>query len=154
MRATTAVVFTALALAGCAVGAQNTGSVAAPAAPTVKPASAVDNARGTSAVPEVDLGEVGTLFDDRDDLVGASSTVVESWSAVDENTVAVHFVTGTPQCYGAHAEVHETDRAVTVSLVTGALPEAADKMCILVAVFGRLEVPLNAPLGDRQIVNG
>ena len=78
----------------------------------------------------------------------------ESWSEVDDHTVAVHFVTGTPECYGAYATVEETDTTVIVTLRTGALPEAADKMCILVAVFGSLDVPLSRPLGDRHVVNG
>ena len=48
----------------------------------------------------------------------------------------------------------ETDTTVTISLRTGTLPEAADKMCILVAVFGTLEVQLQGPLGNRQVING
>ena len=69
------------------------------------------------------------------------------------NPIAIHFVTGTPECYGAHAEVTETDTEVVIGLRTGTLPEAADKACIMVAVYGTMQMTLQAPLGDRDIVN-
>ena len=125
MRVLTLAVLACLAVAGCSVGAQTTGPVAAPNPMAANEASPADWSLGTPVPDEVD-----------------------------DHTVAVHFVTGTPECYGAYATVEETDTTVIVTLRTGALPEAADKMCILVAVFGSLDVPLSRPLGDRHVVNG
>lgn len=154
MRVLTLAVLACLAVAGCSVGAQTTGPVAAPNPMAANEASPADWSLGTPVPDEVDDSEMGTEFDSRTDIVGATATMFESWSEVDDHTVAVHFVTGTPECYGAYATVEETDTTVIVTLRTGALPEAADKMCILVAVFGSLDVPLSRPLGDRHVLNG
>lgn len=102
---------------------------------------------------EVPVGEVGTMFESTPGLVRAAPTPFESWSQVSPNTIAIHFVTGTPECYGAEAQVTETDTEVVVALRTGTLPEAADKACIMVAVYGTMQMTLQSPLGDRAIVN-
>ena len=47
----------------------------------------------------------------------------------------------------------ETEQTVTVDLQSGTLPEAAGRACIMIALFGTLEVPLQAPLGDRQVLS-
>ena len=65
----------------------------------------------------------------------------------------VHFTTGTPECYGVHATVAETAETVTVELREGTLPGAVRRACIMIAVSGTLEVPLQGPLGDRQVVS-
>jgi hypothetical protein len=67
--------------------------------------------------------------------------------------VAVHFTTGTPECYGVHATVTETPDAVSIELHSGTRPEAAERACIMIAVSGTLDVPLNAPLGTRQVLS-
>lgn len=116
----------------------------------------VDTARTSSAPPppeEVPVGDVGTMFVSTPGLVRAMPTPFESWSHISPNTIAIHFVTGTPECYGADAQVTETDTEVIIALRTGTLPEAADKACIMVAVFGTMQMTLQSPLGDRKIVN-
>lgn len=115
-----------------------------------------DTVQTSSSPPppeEVPVGDVGTMFVSTPDLVRAMPTPFESWSHISPNTIAIHFVTGTPECYGAHAEVTETDTEVVIGLRTGTLPEAADKACIMVAVYGTMQMTLQAPLGDRDIVN-
>ncbi|OYD71759.1 hypothetical protein [Rhodococcus sp. OK302] len=154
MRVIVLAVLATLALAGCSFGTQSTGTPALPKVLAAQGAVPADWGRGPPVPTQVDDSDIGTVFADRADIVGASDTMFESWSEVDETTVAVHFVTGTPECYGAHASVEETDSTVTVTLQTGALPEAANRMCILVAVFGSLDVHLSSPLGDRQVVSG
>lgn len=115
-----------------------------------------DTMHSPSAPPvpvEVPVGEVGTMFESTTGLVRAAPTPFESWSQISPNTIAIHFVTGTPECYGAEVEVTESDTEVVVALRTGTLPEAADKACIMVAVYGTMQMTLQSPLGDRAIVN-
>ena len=47
----------------------------------------------------------------------------------------------------------ETGDTVTVDLQGGMLPGAVNRTCIMIALFGTLEVPLQAPLGDRQVLS-
>ncbi|MGV0792020.1 hypothetical protein [Mycolicibacterium sp. XJ1819] len=97
----------------------------------------------------------GVAFTDHPALVDAHPMRAESYSKLghDDHAVAVHFTTGTPHCYGVHAEVQETPDTVTVELHSGTLPEAVGRACIAIAVVGTLEVPLQAPLGERRVVS-
>ncbi|TSD45950.1 hypothetical protein FFI94_007070 [Rhodococcus sp. KBS0724] len=154
MRVITLAVLAALALAGCTFAAGTNAGVGTPKVLAAQGAVPADWVRESPVPTEVDDTDIGTMFEDRPDIVGAAPTMFESWSEVDDTTVAVHFVTGTPECYGAYTTLDETDDAVVITLHTGALPEAADRMCVLVAVFGSLDVHLSRPLGDRLVING
>ena len=97
----------------------------------------------------------GVVFTDNPTIVDARPMPVESWSRVgDDRAVAVHFTTGTPACNGVHATTHETADAVTIDLKGGSLPASAGRMCIMLAVTGTLVVPLQSPLGERQVLSG
>ena len=99
-------------------------------------------------------GASGVAFTDNPSIVDAHPQPAESWSRVDDvRAVAVHFTTGTPHCYGVHADVVETAENVTIELRGGTLPEAVGRACIMIAVSGTLEVPLQSPLGDRQVLS-
>ena len=102
------------------------------------------------APPEVPPG--GVEFVDDPSIVNVHSTRVEGWSRTQrDDAVSVRFTSGTPECYGAHATAVETPESVTVDLTTGTRADAADRACIMIALFGALEVPLTAPLGDRRV---
>ena len=104
------------------------------------------------APPEVPPG--GVVFTDNPAIVDPHPIRVESWSrAADANAVAVNFTTGTDTCYGVHATVEETPDTVTVDLRSGTLPEAVNRACIMIALFGTLDVPLQSPLGDRHVLS-
>ena len=106
----------------------------------------------STAPPEAPPG--GVVFTDNPVIVDPHPMHIESWSrAVDDNAVSVNFTSGTDTCYGVHAAVHETPDTVTVDLQGGTLPEAVGRACIMIALFGTLEVPLEAPLGDRQVLS-
>lgn len=106
-----------------------------------------------TALPEVPAG--GRLvFTDSPDLVDPHPALIESWSrAATDNAMAVNFASGTPACSAVHATVQETQDTVTVDLQSGTLPQAVGRMCIMLAVFGTLDVPLQAPLGDRTVLS-
>ncbi len=106
----------------------------------------------STAPPEVPPG--GVVFIDNPTIVDSHPMQVESWSrAAADNAVNVNFTSGTDTCYGVHATVQETEQTVTVDLHGGTLPEATGRACIMIALFGTLEVPLQAPLGDRQVLS-
>ena len=105
-----------------------------------------------TAPPEAPSG--GVVFVDNPAIVGPHPMRVESWSrAAGDTAINVNFTSGTDTCYGVHAAVQETGQTVTVNLQGGTLPEAIDRACIMIALFGTLEVPLEAPLGDRMVLS-
>ena len=71
----------------------------------------------------------------------------------DPNAVLVHFYGGVQDCYGARATVVEqgADRVV-IRLETGSQPTAGDTACIDIAESQELQVALDGPVGDRQLV--
>ncbi|WP_006242406.1 hypothetical protein [Mycolicibacterium tusciae] len=107
----------------------------------------------TTVLPERQ-GPPGVAFVDNPTIVDARPMPAESFSRVPgDHAVAVHFTTGTPECYGVHAVVTETTQAVSVELLSGSRPEAVGRACIMIAVSGTLEVPLGGPLGGRQVLS-
>ena len=58
-----------------------------------------------------------------------------------------------PSASGYSASVRETTETVTVELHAGSPPEAVGRMYIMIAVFGTLDVPLQSPLGDREVLS-
>lgn len=133
----------AVALIGLAVAGCSSGTANGPAEPS---------SERPPAIQKVPADSFRTMFTPRSDIVRGHETPVESWSEVDPTTIALNFTTGTPECYGVDPVVTETDTTIEVSVRTGALPETADKMCVLIAVMGAVEVPLEAPIGDRIVV--
>jgi hypothetical protein len=92
-------------------------------------------------------------FTDNPSIVDSHPLPVESWRVVSDDVVALQFTTGTPECFGVHAIVHETPEAVAVELRSGTLPEAVVRTCIMIAVFGSPDVQLQEPLGDREVTS-
>lgn len=110
---------------------------------------------GSPPVPhQVAADQVGTSFTPGASLIMAQSTPFEAWTPLPGNRIAVHFVTGTPECYGADATVVETDESVIVTVRTGTLESAKNKSCIMIAVYGTMELQLAAPVGTRTVLNG
>ncbi|RDH74335.1 hypothetical protein DVS77_32040 [Mycolicibacterium moriokaense] len=104
------------------------------------------------APPEVPPG--GVVFTDNPSIVNPHPMRVESWSrSPNANAVNVNFTSGTDQCYGVTAQAQETAETVTVDLQGGMLPGPSNRACIMIALFGTLEVPLAAPLGDRRVLS-
>ncbi|EHI10691.1 hypothetical protein KEK_21809 [Mycolicibacterium thermoresistibile ATCC 19527] len=107
-------------------------------------------AQPVTSPPEVPADPARTVFTDNPHIVDPRPLTVESWTRTDDG-LAVHFTTGTPQCYGVHAHVVETPETVTVELWSGTLPEAVGRACIAIALLGTLDVPLREPVGVRQV---
>jgi hypothetical protein len=108
----------------------------------------------TIAPPEVPPGNPGVVFTNDPSIVDPHPMPVESWSRHGARDVlALHFTTGTPECYGVNATVQETAESVTVELRGGTRADAVGRACIMIALSGTLEVPLQSPVGDRRVVS-
>jgi hypothetical protein len=70
----------------------------------------------------------------------------------DPNAVLVRFYGGVQPCNGAHVSAVETDTTVTVTLEVGSNPTAGGQACIEIAEAQELQVVLDAPVGDRELV--
>jgi hypothetical protein len=132
-----------LAVAGCG-GADGDG--AQQKTTTSTSASRITPNEGTPA-------DAGRPFVADPTIVGAHPIPFTSWTRVADDRIAVNFQTGSPECYGVDASVTETDSTVTIELRSGTRADAAGRMCIMIAVFGTLEVQLKAPLGNRQVLS-
>lgn len=152
MRTLVAAALLALALTGCS---ENDSSAPAAAPAPTTPATATQSP--TVAAPSsVAMPDGSTPVTAEPDLVDAHPITFESYTVTGDagDRIAVHFDSGAPECFGADATVTETDAAVTIALRTGTVPAAVGKACTMQIVPATLEVPLAAPLGDRQVVSG
>ncbi|WUI72470.1 hypothetical protein OHQ90_38965 [Nocardia sp. NBC_00403] len=141
--AAAAVLLAVLAVAGCGgsddEGAQQKTTTATTSAPTTPTEQA--------------SGKSGNPFVADPTIVGAHPIPFTSWTRVADDRIAVNFQTGAPECYGVDATAKETDSTVTIELRSGTRADAVGRMCTMIAVFGTLEVPLQAPLGNRQVLS-
>jgi hypothetical protein len=88
-------------------------------------------------------------------LDGVVAVAIDSAELVAEDKLEVAFYNGILECYGVdRVEVLETDTEVTVSVFTGSLPLDGDVACIDIAQLQAVAVTLDAPLGDRRLIDG
>lgn len=148
LRGCTAILALGVVLAVSACGNDGAAGPEPGLSPTTAPAP-VD----TPTTPTEDPGaDPGHLFTADPSIVGAHPVPFTSWTKVAEDRIAIHFETGVPECYGVDATATEDDSTVTVELRSGTRADAVDKMCVMMAVFGTLEIQLDAPLGDRRVL--
>lgn len=105
-----------------------------------------------STPTEAPAESTGRPFTADPTIVGAHPIPFTSWTRLSGDKVAVNFETGSPECYGVDATAKETDRTVTIELRSGTRADAVGRICTMIAVFGTVEVPLKAPLGNRQVL--
>lgn len=81
----------------------------------------------------------------------------DSFTASDDGlTLTFSFYMGVETCYSLdQVQVDETDTTVTVTIFTGGNPDLEpDTACIEIAELRSVDVTLDAPLGDREVVDG
>jgi len=81
---------------------------------------------------------------------------IQSYEVPAPDRLQVRYATGLPECYGAldRAVVKEADHAVTLVLVARPPTGRADRPCPDIALVKETVVHLDAPLGDRRVVDG
>nr|WP_218681723.1 hypothetical protein [Rhodococcus qingshengii] len=144
-----------LAVTGCSASGSN-GNAPANAQPTSSTSVLRETAVEYPSPTLVPTPESNIVLTDSADLADAHPVSVTSYSLVDgaRDRIAVHFVSGTPECFGAHASVDETSSEVTVKVSGGTLPTAVGVACTMEVVDATLDLLLDAPLGDRTVRNG
>lgn len=106
-----------------------------------------------SGTNEPDLSGGWMPLQPRNDLTSEQSTNPEEIVVgPDGDTLLVRFWSGVEPCFGARVEVTEAADLIEVHLITGLPPGAEVTTCIAMAVAYEIEVPLRAPVGDRQIL--
>jgi hypothetical protein len=85
--------------------------------------------------------------------VNPTPSAIESFAAVDDDTVTLRFTMGVEDCYGLQKVViDDQPDGVTVTLLVGGKPGA--EVCIDLAEFVQTTVDLPSPLGERPLVDG
>ncbi|MFI6173013.1 hypothetical protein ACIBCN_39985 [Nocardia sp. NPDC051052] len=141
--AAVAVVLGCLAAAGCA-GSDDGGT---------QPKTSTTTSSAPSTPTEDTGGNSGRDFTADPTIVNGRPIPFSTWTRLADDRIAVNFQTGTPECYGVDVTVRETDSTVTVELRSGTRADAVGRMCTMNAVFGTVQVPLKAPLGNRQVLS-
>ncbi|WP_280437462.1 hypothetical protein [Nocardia carnea] len=140
---------TALSVTACG----GNGDTGAEPGQSPAPSATLTPEKPPSTPTEDPTADPGQMFTADPTIVGAHPIPFTSWTRVAEDRIAVHFETGVPACYGVDASVTETATTVTVELRNGTRADATDKMCVMMAVFGTLEIQLEAPLGERRVLS-
>jgi len=95
----------------------------------------------------------GTTFVDEPSIVDPHPLTAESWSRLDpEPALALNISIGSPDCYGVHATVQETDQTVTVTLTSGRRSDRERMVCTMMILPGKIVVPLANPVGGRAVL--
>lgn len=150
MRANALALVACILLTSCGTGGLHT--PAASAGPSTTETSAA--APTTATPPERPPINPGVVFTDNPSIVDSRPLPFDSWSGLgSDEAVTLQITAGSPECYGVHATVHETAEIVAVELRSGSLPEAVGRVCIMIAVLGTLDVPLQTRLGDRKVLS-
>ncbi|MCX8564658.1 hypothetical protein OS122_27620 [Mycolicibacterium mucogenicum] len=105
-----------------------------------------------SVLPEAPMAP-GMTFVDDPAIVDTHPLPPQSWSRLDpEPELALNFEIGSPECYGVHATVQETDQTVVVTLAAGSRYQRTHLVCTMIMVQGKIVVPLGNPVGNRAVV--
>lgn len=73
------------------------------------------------------------------------------YEEVEDDVLRFYVFMGNPNCYGLQYEVEETDDEVAVAVISG-MREGVD-VCTADGFFGALDVELDEPVGDRDVVD-
>lgn len=88
-------------------------------------------------------------------LDNPNPAAIDSVHSTADNKLEVRFYNGVQECYGVdRVEVVETDTEVSLTVFTGSLPGNAARVCIDLAQLQAVAVTLDAPLGERAVVDG
>ncbi|MFE1596509.1 hypothetical protein [Nocardia sp. NPDC058705] len=107
----------------------------------------------TNVRPEEPSATFGHPFTSDPTLLYPQLISFTSWNRLGDNKISIFFQTGNPECHGVEAVATETVASILVALRSGIRADAVDKMCTMNAVFGTLDITLDAPVRNRQVID-
>lgn len=147
-RLTIALVLAGLALAGCAqdsnlgAGGDPDQPVSSSPEPSRSGPDGLDPAQPQLVRPQSGMADVKPIRWERAE------------PAKDGKRVRVFFTSGVAPCHVLdHVDVSYADR-VTITLHEGSDPKSKNQVCIEIAAFKAVDVPLDQPLNGRKVADG
>lgn len=180
-RATAGIVALAAVLAGCGgsekdvvaesgdPGAGVGGAAGATAAPTPEPSPTpsaeplADLDAAVSSPPEEaptgkarpGTADTAEVVEPRPGMDNTHTVAIDRTEVRGQKIIRVYFYGGVEPCSVLDSvEVEETSRTITITLRSGSDPAKPDAMCIQIAKYKAVDVTLDAPVGEREIVDG
>lgn len=98
-------------------------------------------------------GESGSELLTGEPLVGAERVRLSGWEDVGDDALRLRFTAGTPECFGAAVDVEESVSEVRVDVRVGSLEPMASADCIAIAAASYVDVELDSPIGDREVID-
>lgn len=107
----------------------------------------------TPGLPTPAPGPTALSVSPQPGLVDVRPHIWDRFEQVGPRRLRIEFSGGVEECEGLdRVEVDETANRVAVSLFVGRVPEA--EVCIEIAVLKSVIVRVDAPIGDRKVVDG
>ena len=104
----------------------------------------------------MDPGDGAKLVEPTPGMAGVRPHIFDHAMVADDGrSVTVFFWSGVEPCYQLdHVDVAYGGATVTVTLFEGHDPGAGDVACIEIALLKKVVVPLDEPVGEREVVDG
>lgn len=99
-----------------------------------------------------DDGMALTPSESHPELVSGQPALISEVVTIDDQTLGVRYEGAAEPCAMANVTVTETDASVEVALETGLNPNAAAMSCIAQVFNYEIQVSLDQPIGDREVI--
>lgn len=95
----------------------------------------------------------GNALTTNETLVDAEPVRLSDWETVSDDVLRVHFRAGPSECFGASVDVEESDDSIRVNVSVGYLESAASADCAAIALDSSVDIHLESPIADRQVID-
>lgn len=103
---------------------------------------------GAGELPEMEATEI----EQSPEMIEETQATWDEYEEISETQLRLELFSGNPTCYGVRTVVEEDEDEVRIAAITGTLPEAEDQACTQEALYVSVDVELEEPLGDREVV--
>jgi len=78
---------------------------------------------------------------------------LDGWEQVGEDVLRLYVTSGPSRCHGAEVDLAENEDEIRVGVSVGVRASAGELACAAVTVESIVDVPLESPVGDREVVD-